>query len=57
LTTRYATVLARGDDTGASDLNDTWWLSLADVKFDSQQAAAAWCSASGIQGCTPRQVG
>jgi hypothetical protein len=56
-TTRYATVLARGDDIRAADLNDTWWLSLADQPFASQAQAAGWCSASGIAGCTPRQIG
>jgi hypothetical protein len=54
---RYPTVLARGDDVGASDLDSSWWLSLAVVAFDSPDAAAGWCNASGIVGCTARQVG
>lgn len=56
-TARFPTVLARGDDVGAPDLDSSWWLSLAVARFASQDAAAGWCSASGIVGCTPRQVG
>jgi hypothetical protein len=54
---RYPTVLARGDDVGAADLDSSWWLSLAVVRFDSQETAAGWCNASGIPGCTARQIG
>jgi hypothetical protein len=56
-TSRFPTLLARGDDIGAADLDDTWWLSLAAQPFTSKDEAATWCIASGISGCTPRQVG
>lgn len=55
-TTRFPTLLARGDDVGAPDLDDTWWLSLADQPFGSKVEAAAWCSSTGIAGCTPRRI-
>ena len=55
-TTRFPTLLARGDDVGAPGLDDSWWLSLADQAFGSSAEAAAWCSASGVAGCTPLQV-
>ena len=58
-TTRFPTVLARGDDIGAPDLDDTWWVSLVQQPFGSQEEAAAWCSGNGLAApaCTPREVG
>jgi hypothetical protein len=58
-TTRFPTVLARGDDVGAADLDDTWWLSLVAQPFGSEQEAATWCAANGFTppDCTPRQIG
>jgi hypothetical protein len=55
-TTRFPTLLVRGDDIGATDLDDSWWLSLADQPLGSEEEAAGWCSASGLPGCTPRKV-
>ena len=57
LTTRFPTLLARGDDIGVAGLDDTWWVSLTAQRFASQQEAAAWCGSSGVQGCTPRKIG
>ena len=54
---RFPTVLARGDDVGAPDLDDTWWLSLAQQPFASQQEAAAWCATNNVPDCVPRLVG
>ena len=53
--TRFPTVLARGDDTGAPDLDDTWWVSLVQQPFASQEEAAAWCTGNGLAApaCTP----
>src|SRR4051794_1764367 len=56
-TTKFPTLLARADDVGAADLDDTWWLSLAAQPFGSRQEAAAWCSTNGIAGCTPLRIG
>jgi hypothetical protein len=56
-TARFSTLLARGDDLGAPDLDDTWWVSVANARFGSQEEAAAWCSANAVAGCTPRQFG
>lgn len=56
LTTQFPALLARADDIGASDLGDTWWVSLAAQPFGSQQQAAAWCATSGDANCTPRKV-
>jgi hypothetical protein len=55
-TSRFPTLLVRGDDIGAADLDDSWWLSLAAQAFRSKEEAAAWCSSSGLAGCTPRHV-
>jgi hypothetical protein len=57
-TTRFPTVLARGDDVGAPDLDDTWWLSLVAQPSGSSAEAAAWCAANGLAepDCTPRLV-
>ena len=46
--TRFPTVLARGDDIGAPDLDDTWWVSLVQQPFASQEEAAAWCTGNGL---------
>lgn len=51
--TRFPTLLARGDDVGAPGLDDTWWLSLADQPFGSRAEAAAWCGTHGLATCTP----
>jgi hypothetical protein len=55
-TTRFPTLLARGDDVGVPGLDKTSWLSLLDQPFGSSAEAAAWCSASGVPGCTPLLV-
>ena len=55
-TTRFPTVLARGDDVGVPGLDDSWWLSLAAQPFASSAEAAAWCSTNGVPGCTPLLV-
>ena len=54
-TTRFPTLLARGDDVPG--LDDTWWLSIAAQPFASQAEAAAFCATTGQPGCTPLQVG
>jgi hypothetical protein len=54
-TTKFPTLLARGDDL-AADLDGTWWVSVAAQPFGSEQEAAAWCGSSGIAGCTPRRI-
>ena len=54
---RFPTVLARGDDVGAPDLDDTWWISVVQQPFGSQQEAATWCSANSVPNCAPRLVG
>jgi hypothetical protein len=55
-TTRFPTLLARGDDLGAPGLDDTWWLSVVDQPFGSGAEATAWCSSTGLTGCTPLLV-
>jgi hypothetical protein len=55
-TSRFPTLLVRGEDIGAADLDDSWWLSLAAQAFRSKEEAAAWCSSTGLAGCTPRHV-
>ena len=57
-TTRFPTVLARGNDVGAPDLDDTWWLSLVAQRFGSGAEVAAWCAANGLAepNCSPRLV-
>ena len=55
-TTRFPTLLARGDDVGVPGLDDTWWLSIVDQPFGSGAEAAAWCSSQGLAGCTPQMV-
>jgi hypothetical protein len=57
-TTRFPTVLARGDDVGGSDVDDTWWLSLVAQPFGSEQEAAAWCAANRLAppDCLPRRI-
>ncbi|WP_164704654.1 hypothetical protein [Blastococcus litoris] len=54
-TTRTPALLARGDDVG-SDLDDTWWVSLAAQRFGSEQEAAQWCASSGLPECVPLEV-
>jgi hypothetical protein len=49
-------VLVRGDDVDADDLDDTWWLTLGQLAFGSQEEAAAWCASAGPPGCVPRLV-
>ncbi|TFV87436.1 hypothetical protein [Blastococcus sp. CT_GayMR16] len=56
-TTRFPTVLARGDDVGADDLDDTWWLSLVAQPVGSEAEAAAWCATNSVPNCTPRLIG
>ena len=57
LRSRFPTALARGDDVGAADLDDTWWLSLVQQPFGSQQEAAAWCTTNNVPDCAARLVG
>jgi hypothetical protein len=53
---RLPALLVRGDDIGAADLDDTWWLSLGRQAFGSDAEVQAWCTGNGIAECTPRQV-
>jgi hypothetical protein len=55
-TTRFPTLLARGDDIGVPGLDDSWWLSLAAQQFGSKAEASAWCSTNSPTDCTPRLV-
>ena len=48
-------VLARGDDVGGPDVDDSWWLSLVQQPFGSQAEVEAWCPANGLT-CTARFV-
>jgi hypothetical protein len=56
---QFPTLLVRGDDTGGSDVDDTWWLTLVRQSFDSQADVEAWCSRAGLapEGCSPRMIG
>jgi len=56
LTTKFPTLLARGDDVGEPGLHSSWWLSLAAQPFASSAEASAWCATSGVAGCTPRLI-
>jgi hypothetical protein len=56
--TRFPTVLARGDDIGAPDLDGTWWVTLVQQPFASQDEVVAWCAGNGLAApaCAPREV-
>ena len=55
---QFPTLLVRGDDTGGPDVDDTWWITLVNQSFGSQDEVAAWCSSAGLAppGCTPRMI-
>lgn len=48
----------RGEDTGAPDLDDTWWVTLVRQSFRSQGEAEAWCATAGLAppDCTPQMI-
>lgn len=54
---RFDVLLVRGDDVPAADVDDTWWLTLVPQSFGSQEEVTAWCTATALTGCGPRQVG
>jgi hypothetical protein len=55
---RFPAVLARGDDIGATDLDDTWWVTLVQQPFGTEEEVVAWCAGNGLAApaCTPREV-
>lgn len=55
---QYATLLVRGDDTGGTDVDDTWWITLVRQSFGSKAEVEAWCSRAGLAppDCTPRMI-
>jgi hypothetical protein len=55
---QFPTLLVRGDDTGGSDVDDTWWITLVRQSFGSQAEVEGWCSRAGLAppNCTPRQI-
>jgi hypothetical protein len=55
---RLPTLLVRGDDTGAPDLDDTWWVTLVRQSFQSRAAVESWCAENGLAppDCTPRLI-
>lgn len=52
------TLLVRGDDTGAPDLDDTWWLTVARETFGAKVEVENWCAEHGLAapGCVPRLI-
>jgi hypothetical protein len=51
-------LLVRGDDTGAPDLDDTWWVTIARQTFESRVEVENWCAENGLAApdCTPRLI-
>ena len=45
---QFPTLLVRGDDTGGSDVDDTWWITLVRQSFESKAEVEAWCSRAGL---------
>ena len=53
---RFPTLLVRGDDTGAPDLDDTWWVTLVRQSFGSRAEVEAWCAGAGLAPETARRA-
>jgi hypothetical protein len=55
---QFPTLLVRGDDTGGTDVDDTWWVTLVRQSFGSKAEVEAWCSRAGLAppNCTPRMI-
>jgi hypothetical protein len=52
------TLLVRGDDTGAPDLDDTWWVTVVRQAFGSKAEVENWCAEHGMTApdCVPRLI-
>lgn len=52
------TLLVRGDDTGAPDLDDSWWVTVVAQSFGSMAEVENWCAENGRMppDCVPRLI-